>query len=111
MFGPNIYLEFAKLLAAERPFWKHALDRFFDNSLGMGTVHDLARGSALDAAGITGVPVVCFVGELAAGKLYLFGVDDDDDFLVVLLGVNGVFFCPPPILALSERPFKKEKYY
>src|SRR5690606_20775377 len=50
---------------------------------------DLASRALLDAARVTGVPVVLLVGVLLAGEDDLVGVDDDDVVAVVDVGREG----------------------
>ena len=64
--------------APERAARHHALDRLFDDPLGMLAVEDGALAAPLDAARVTRVPVENVVFALVAGQLDLFGVDHDD---------------------------------
>src|SRR5215475_3812952 len=62
MFGACIDAEILHLATAERSERDHALDCLFDHALGEAAFEQLARSALLDAAGMTGVPVVDLVG-------------------------------------------------
>src|SRR6478735_3747555 len=70
MLGAGIDAQIAELLAAERSARQHPLR--------MLAIENLCRSPLLDAAGITGVPVIDLVGALVAGEHDLGGVDDDN---------------------------------
>jgi hypothetical protein len=67
----------------------HALDGLLKNALREAAFDDLASRTLLDAARITGVPVVLLVGVLLAGQHDLLGIDDDDVVAVVNMGCVG----------------------
>src|SRR4051794_35674563 len=77
MLGAVVEMKRAHLVAAERPARNHAFDRFLKHALGEAALEHLARGDLFNAAGETGVLVIDFVIELAAGEADLAGVDDD----------------------------------
>src|SRR4029079_3519308 len=75
--------EVLHLTTAERAARNHALNSLLEDALRKAAFDDLASGTLLDAAGITGVPIVNLVGVLLAGENDLVGVDDDDVVAVV----------------------------
>src|SRR6185436_18611707 len=78
VLGAVVEMQSAHLVAAQRPARDHALDRFFEDSLGEAALEHLAGGDLLEAAGIAGVLVIELLLELAAGEADLVGVDDAD---------------------------------
>ncbi len=66
------------LATAKRAARNHALDSLFEDALREATFENGACSTLLDAARITGVPVVLLVGVLLAGENNLVGIDNDD---------------------------------
>src|SRR5690606_30120179 len=83
MLGAGIDAQVLHLATTERTTRDHALNGLLDHALGETAFEQLARGALLDAAGMTGVPVVDLVGVLLAGECDLVGIDDDDVVAVV----------------------------
>ena len=88
MRGALVDLEVGHLLAAERTARNHALHGLLDHTLRILAVQDLALGTALDPARVTGVPVEDVGVALVAGQLHLLGIDHDD--MVAAIHVRGV---------------------
>ena len=78
MLGAVVEVQRTHRVAAERAARDHALDSFFKHTFRETALEHLARGDALDAARITGVLVINFLVQLAAGEANLVRVDDDD---------------------------------
>ncbi|EGE55630.1 hypothetical protein RHECNPAF_890042 [Rhizobium etli CNPAF512] len=89
MVGAGVDAQVLHLATAERATRNHAFDGLFEDALRKAAFDDLARGALLDAAGVTGVPVVDLVGILLAGENDLVGIDDDDVVAVVNMGGEG----------------------
>src|SRR6185437_16610671 len=87
MLHARIDVQVLHLLTAERSAGDHALDGLYQDALREAAFEALAQGLALDAAGMTGVPVEHFTLGLAAGEAHLLGVDDDD--VVAAIDVRG----------------------
>ena len=78
MLGAGVNVQFAYLLAAEGVARDHALDGLDDDTLWMLALEDRADSPLTDAARIAGVSVILLVRHLAAGKLHLSRVNNDD---------------------------------
>src|SRR3546814_16270407 len=88
MVRAGVNAQVLELATAERAARDHALDGLLDDALREAAFDDGACGALLDAARITGVPVILLVGILVAGEDNLFRIDDDD--VVAVLDVGGV---------------------
>src|SRR5262245_28920077 len=86
MLRAAIDMELGELLPAERAAGQHPFDRLLDDPLRMAAAERLARRSTLDAAGITGVAVIGFLGALIAGQADLLGVDHHDMIAAIDMG-------------------------
>src|SRR5690606_32175063 len=91
VLGTGVDAQVLHLATAERAARDHALDGLLDDALRKAALEDLASGALLDAARVTGVPVVLLVGVLTAGQDDLVGVDDDDVVTVVDVRREGSF--------------------
>src|SRR3546814_16162864 len=78
----------AHLGAGQRPAGAHALDRLFKHALGEAAFDHLGRRCRLDAASISGVLVLDFVGQLLAVALPLVRFDDDD--MISSFAIRGI---------------------
>src|SRR5262245_28332978 len=87
MFSACIDAEILHLAPAERAARDHAFDGLLDDALRKAAFEQLARGALLDAARMSGMPVVDLVGELLAGENHFVGIDDDD--VVAVIDVRG----------------------
>src|SRR5690606_4584739 len=89
MVSTGIDAQVLHLAASKRPARNHALDCLLDHTLGETALEDVARSALLDAAWMTGVPVILLVFVLAAGKADLVRIDDDDVVTIVNMGREG----------------------
>ncbi len=87
MVRAGVNAQVLHLATAERAARDHALNCLLDDAFRELAFDDLASRTLLDAARVTGVPVVLLVGVLLAGQDCLFGIDDDDVVAVVNMGV------------------------
>src|SRR5690606_17253159 len=83
MVSTGVDAQVLHLTAAERTARDHALNSLLENALREAAFEDLASSALLDAASVTGVPVILLVLVLAAGQGNLVGIDDDDIVTVV----------------------------
>src|ERR1700731_4719281 len=89
MLRPGVNPQIAELHAAKRPAWNHALDGFFDHTLGETALEDRLRGAFLNAADEAGVIIIDLVVALAPGEHRMRRVDDDDVVAAIDMGRVG----------------------
>ena len=78
VLAASINPQVGHLLARQTVTGQHALYRFGDSTLRVGAFEDFTCSAVLDAAGMTGVPIVCFIGAFFASQLDFIRIDDDD---------------------------------
>src|SRR5690606_14062948 len=89
MVSTGIHAQVLHLAASKRPARDHALNCLLDHALWETTLEDVARSALLDAARMTGVPVILLVFVLAAREGDLVRIDDDDVVAIVNMGREG----------------------
>ncbi len=78
MVRTGVDTQVGHLLATKRATWKHALDSLHHDALRMVTIQNFVSCAFLDAAGMTGMPLVGLVVTLVAGQEDLLGIDNND---------------------------------
>ena len=90
MLRTTVNLEFLDHGVAQRAFWKHAFDSFFQRAARKLGLH-VAEVDGRNAAGVAGVAVIDFVNWLGASDAQLGCIDDDDEVTSIdVRRVNGL---------------------
>src|SRR5690606_33788567 len=95
MVSTGIDAQVLHLAASKRPARDHALNCLLDHALWETALEDVARSALLDAARVTGVPVVLLVFVLAAREGELVRIHDDDVLCIVTMVREGPLVLPP----------------